>query len=166
MVSNGTQRALKNTFGSWSQLLSWHFSILSASSIPDSVNQIITSTYWVDMGRENTTCSGQWGVAYCIDSLQLSFVRAKVLYYSGSTGRLCLNHFFSEEEKAIKRSPWGSWVRRRSSWSWRLRFSSLWCWSGMDGKDGLLQCLWPVPSARNDSQRPYIQLSLQMGPRD
>lgn len=25
-------------------------------------------------------------------------------------GRLCLNNFFSEEEKAIKCTPWGSWV--------------------------------------------------------
>lgn len=53
-----------------------------------------------------------------------------------------------------------------SLWRWRLQFNSLWCWFGVEGNRKLLHCPWPDPSTGNDSQRPNIQLSLQMWPRD
>lgn len=40
----------------------------------------------------------------------LTFIRTKCPYYGSSVGRLCLNHFFSEEGKAVKCTPSGFWL--------------------------------------------------------
>lgn len=167
-LSNLTQRALMRTRWSWSPLLTWAFYYFFCSQ---------SQHTWFSLSANLTTKCTRQGVSYCTTD----FLQYRFLFFKRTTAHICkkktsilwrfnkeimFKSFLLRGREGNKVHSLGLLGRWGSFWSWRLYFSCLWCWPSVEGKHRLLHCPWPVPSARNDSQRPNIQLSLQMGPRD